>query len=138
MARWVPRRHRASAWTALRLLSVGTLALVWMVATSILRAPAAFAARLPALADVVAFTPAGLLAAPLVALREHGLGAGLLAVSPVLLGAAACRRRGGDRGAAGGHARLGRGGRALGRAQPDRADGRPADAGAAGVAHVGA
>ena len=90
VVRWVPRRHRASAWTALRLLSVGTLALVWMVATSILRAPAAFAARLPALADVVAFTPAVLLAAPLVAVRDHGLAAGLFALSPVLLGAAAC------------------------------------------------
>lgn len=85
VVRWVPRRHRGTAWVALRLLSVGTLATVWMAAASILRAPAAFAERLPALEQVMALTPAAFLAAPLVALREGGLADGVLAVVPVVL-----------------------------------------------------
>lgn len=91
VVRWVPRRHRSSAWMVLRLLSVGTMATVWMAATSILRVPGRFVDGLPTWERVYASTPAAALGAPLVAFRLGGLTAAVLALVPVLLGAvAAC------------------------------------------------
>ncbi|MES1172353.1 MAG: hypothetical protein ABUL77_03875 [Bacteroidota bacterium] len=92
VVRWVPRRHRSSAWVVLRLASVASLAAVWMSATWILRAPSRLAPGLVDLAAVPAFAPALALVAPLAAFRHVGGGggggaAGLVALLPVVGGA---------------------------------------------------
>lgn len=89
VVRWVRRRHRATAWMMLRLLSAGTLAVVWMAGTTVLRAPVTFTNRLRWLEPLVTSTPATALAAPLVALRTTGLAVAMVALVPLLAAAVA-------------------------------------------------
>jgi hypothetical protein len=98
----VPAARRRPVWMALRLGAALALALMWMLGTWVLRAPASLAARLSTLADAVAWSPGALIAAPLGALARGdaaGVGLGLLALAAVaaaatLLAAAIAARAG--------------------------------------------
>ena len=77
-----PARRRA-VWMGLRLVAALSLAAVWMVGTWVLRAPAALAAKLGALAWWANRTPGALIVAPLTAL-VRGQTAGALAALGLL------------------------------------------------------
>jgi hypothetical protein len=96
-----PARRR-TVWMGLRLVAALALAAVWMVGTWVLRAPAALAAKLGAVAGWANLTPGGLIVAPLtavvrgqtaVALAALGLLC-LVALAALLLAVAVARRAG--------------------------------------------
>ena len=96
-----PARRR-TVWMGLRLVAALSLAAVWMVGTWVLRAPAALAAKLGAVAGWANLTPGGLIVAPLtavvrgqtaVAFATLGLLC-LVAVAALLLAVAVARRAG--------------------------------------------
>ena len=97
-----PARRRA-VWMGLRLVGALALAAVWMVGTWVLRAPAALAAKLGAIAWWANLTPGGLIVAPLAAVvRGQTRGrawrrsacSGLAAAAALLLAVAVARRAG--------------------------------------------
>jgi hypothetical protein len=83
-----PARRRA-VWMGLRLVGALSLAAVWMVGTWVLRAPAALAAKLGAIAWWANLTPGGLIVAPLAAVVRGQTAAALLALGQLCLAAAA-------------------------------------------------
>jgi hypothetical protein len=98
----VPAARRRPVWMALRLGAALAMAVMWMLGTWVLRAPASLAARLSTWADVLAWSPGALIAAPLDALSRGDAGGvwlGLLGLAVVagtatLLAAAIARRAG--------------------------------------------
>ena len=99
-----PARRR-TVWMGLRLVAALALAAVWMVGTWVLRAPAALAAKLGAVAWWVNLTPGGLIVAPLAAVVRGqpafalaALGLLCLVAAAALLLAVAVARRAGMRG----------------------------------------
>ncbi len=99
-----PARRR-TVWMGLRLVAALALAAVWMVGTWVLRAPAALAAKLGAVAWWANLTPGGLIVAPLAALVRGetavalaALGLLCLVAAAALLLAVAVARRAGMRG----------------------------------------
>jgi hypothetical protein len=85
VVRWVPRRRRTMLFVGLRLLAAVTLALVWIAATAVLRAPALFAQHGLVLQRWALL--AGSLATPLIAYRAGGAAASLRALLPLAGGA---------------------------------------------------
>ncbi|HEX2658394.1 MAG TPA: hypothetical protein VHU40_08985, partial [Polyangia bacterium] len=83
VVRWVPRRRRTGVLVLLRLFAAVTLAAAWVAATWVLRAPDELAAHLETLQSALAWSPVGLLVAPIVSLREHGTAAAVLALLPL-------------------------------------------------------
>ena len=99
-----PARRRM-VWMGLRLVAALALAAVWMVGTWVLRAPAALAVKLGAIAGWANRTPGGLIVAPLAAIVRGqtsvalaGLGLLFLVAAAALLLAVAVARRAGMRG----------------------------------------
>ncbi len=97
--------HRRTVWMGLRLVAALALAAVWMVGTWVLRAPAALAAKLGAIAWWANLTPGGLIVAPLAAVVRGqtafavaALGLLCLVAAAALLLAVAVARRAGMRG----------------------------------------
>jgi hypothetical protein len=88
VVRFVPRARRRAAWLVLRLVSLVSLASIWMLGTRVLRAPETLAASLPPLAPYVARTPGVLIVGPLAGLLRGSVGAALLSLG-ALAGAAA-------------------------------------------------
>ncbi len=72
IVRFVPARRRRAVWVALSLASAATMAALWMVGASILRAPETFILRLKGASHLVLSSPAGLISAPLAVLRDGG------------------------------------------------------------------
>jgi len=102
VVRWVPGRRRRAVWMVLRLIAALSLATLWMLGTWVMRAPAALATGVDAIAPVFVFSPAALAGAPLAALA-HGepglavaaLGALIVAVAGTLVLVVAVARRAG-------------------------------------------
>ena len=100
--RYVGPARRRGLWTGLRLIAALSLASLWMLASWVLRAPAALAGHLAALAPALEVSPAALLAAPLAGLSRGEPGAAVLALAGLavvaacatLLAAAVARRAG--------------------------------------------
>jgi hypothetical protein len=80
IVRWIPGRRRRGVWTALRLIAALSLAMLWLLSTSVMRAPAALAAAVGALAPKLAFLPSMLVGAPLGALARGAPGQAALAL----------------------------------------------------------
>lgn len=70
VVRWVAGRRRRMVWTGLRLTAAMSLAMLWMLGTWVMRAPAALATGVSAAAPVLVFSPAALAGAPLAALAR--------------------------------------------------------------------
>jgi hypothetical protein len=70
VVRYVPGRRRRVVWTGLRMVAALSLALVWMLGTYVMRAPAKLAATVATLGSVVSLSPATLAGAPLAALAR--------------------------------------------------------------------
>lgn len=83
-----PARRR-TVWMGLRLVAALALAAVWMVGTWVLRAPAALAAKLGAIAGWANLTPGGLIVAPLAAVVRGQTAVALAALGLLCLVAAA-------------------------------------------------
>jgi hypothetical protein len=88
VVRFVPRARRRAAWLVLRLVSLVSLASIWMIGTRVLRAPASLAASLPPLAPLVARSPGALIVGPLAGLLR-GSAAAALGSLAALAGASA-------------------------------------------------
>jgi hypothetical protein len=102
VVRYVPGGRRRMMWTGLRLVAALSLAGLWMLGTWVMRAPAALATQVAALAAALAFSPAMLVSAPLGALARgepgHALaamGALAVAVAGTMLVVVAVARRAG-------------------------------------------
>ena len=115
VVRYVPGRRRRMVWTGLRLVAALSLAMLWMLGTYVMRAPASLATKVAGIAPVLAFSPAMLVSAPLAALVRgqpaHAVARDRRSGRRRRRGDAADRR---DR-PPGGHGRLGGGRRRLGR-----------------------
>ena len=103
--RYVSPAARRPLWTGLRLIAALSMAMLWMLATWVLRAPAALADHVVSIAPVVMVSPGALLAAPLGGLARGGpvavvaaLGALAAAATCAALLAAGVARRAGMRG----------------------------------------
>jgi len=70
IVRWVPGRRRRMAWIGLRLVAAMSLATLWMLGTWVMRAPAALATHVGAIAPALAFSPSMLVSAPLAELAR--------------------------------------------------------------------
>ena len=70
VVRYVSGPRRRVVWTGLRLVAALSLATVWMLGTCVMRAPAALATRVAAVASIVSLSPATLAGAPLAALAR--------------------------------------------------------------------
>jgi hypothetical protein len=80
IVRWIPGPRRRGVWTGLRLVAALSLAMLWLLGTSVMRAPAALAAAVGALAPKLAFLPSMLVGAPLGALARGAPGQAALAL----------------------------------------------------------
>jgi hypothetical protein len=78
--RYVGPARRRGLWTMLRLIAALSLASLWMLASWVLRAPAALAGHLAVLAPAIEVSPAALLAAPLAGLARGEPAAAALAL----------------------------------------------------------
>jgi hypothetical protein len=87
LARFVPRARRRAAWMLLRLVALLSLALLWMMLSWVLRAPAELGRALGPLAPWAAASPGGLIVRPLAAFVRGGAGDVLLGLA-MLVGAA--------------------------------------------------
>jgi hypothetical protein len=81
VVRYVPSGRRRMTWTGLRLVAALSLAMLWMLGTWVMRAPAALATQVTALAPVLAFSPAMLVSAPLAALARGQVGSLIAALA---------------------------------------------------------
>jgi len=70
VVRYVPARRRRVVWTSLRLVAALSLAMVWMLGTYVMRAPAKLAAAVATIGSIVSLSPATLAGAPLAALAR--------------------------------------------------------------------
>jgi hypothetical protein len=87
--RYVSPARRRALWTGLRLVAALSLAMLWMLASWVLRAPAALADHVTRLAPAVKLWPGALLAAPLAGLAR-GEPLSMILAMGALVGVAAC------------------------------------------------
>ena len=88
VVRWVPVRRRRTVWTCLRLGAALSLAMLWMLGTAVMRAPAALATGVDAIAPALTYSPAVLAGAPLAALAGGDVGVAAAALGLLALAAA--------------------------------------------------
>jgi hypothetical protein len=88
VVRLVPRPRRRLAWSALALVGAVTMALVWVVASWVLRQPQLLLARVGPWQGGLQASPAGLMVAPLAALAQGRRAACLLALGALLVASA--------------------------------------------------
>ena len=88
VVRWVPVRRRRMVWTCLRLGAALSLAMIWMLGTAVMRAPAALATGVDAIAPALTYSPAVLAGAPLAALARGDVGVAAAALGLLALAAA--------------------------------------------------
>jgi hypothetical protein len=89
VVRFVPRARRRGAWLFLSLLSLASLASVWMLGTRVLRAPETLAVQLPPLAPLVARSPGALIVGPLAGLLRGSVASAGLALAALAAASAA-------------------------------------------------